>query len=254
VSAADSLHVGYGAIRVPLAETGEQDLGSLDPARDILLELFRAALLAELEPRWDPAVAGTPLRKSRPVETLFPEFPEQVFLQQQACRWPMLAVYRSDNPETYDQHTLWERRITARWGVDYCIGPLELGNFIKLNSVLTLVPRIIEGVIEAGGHMAYATQAIGNTVQLKRVFGSYPGGCYFNSIRVVEARSGTASFAQDGPKYHCASVVLETTELEQPLSTELAPRYQGTSVTLESGDTTGLAPIVVADTAVPLPK
>lgn len=254
MTAYDSLHSGYGKIRVPLAETGEQDLESVDPARTILLDLFKAAIIAELAPRWAAAVAGTPLRKSAPVETIFPEFPEQVFLQQIETKWPMLAVYRSDDPETYDQHTLWERRITAKWGVDYCIGPLELGNFIKLNSVLTLVPRIIDGVIEAGGHRAYATQAAGNAVQAKRVFGSFDGCCGFNSIRVVEARSGAAAFSQSGPKYHCASVILETTELEKPARDGLAPSYQGSSVTLETGDPTGLAPFVVADTAIPLPK
>lgn len=254
MTAADSLHSGFGAIRVPLAETGEQDLSSLDPARDILLDLFKAALIAEITPRWADAVAGTPLRKSAPVETIFPEFPEQVFLQQQECKWPMLAVYRSDDAETFDQFTLWERRITAKWGVDYCLGPLELGNYIKLGSLLTLVPRIIDRVIEEGGHRAYATQAVGNSTQAKRVFGKFAGCCGFSAIRVVESRSGSAAFAQGGPKYHCASVVLETVELEQSPSEGLAPRYQGSSVTLETGDPTGLAPVIVADTAIPVPK
>jgi hypothetical protein len=250
VTVADSLHSGFGKVRVPLAATGEQDLASIDPARDILLDLFAAALIAEVTPRWESARRGTPLAGKAVVEQKFPEFPEQIFLQQTGTAWPMLAVYRSDDAETFDEFTLWQERVTCKWGVDYCIGPLEFGNFVKLNAILTLVPRIIERVIREGGHRAYATQQVGNAVQTKQVFGTFDGCCGFSTIRVVQSQTGSAAFAQGGPKFHCASVVLETTELSTQ-SDGLAPPYLGTSITIESGDGSGLLPLVVADTAIP---
>lgn len=251
MTAADSLHSGFGRIQLPLVDTDEQDLASVDPARDILLDLFAAALTAELSQRWARAIVGTPLRGRPVVQTKFPEFPEQIFLQQTPMVWPMLAVYRSDEAETFDEFTLAQERVTSKWGVDYCIGPLELGNFIKLNSVLTVVPRIIERVIRAGGHRAYATQGVGNSLQVKQVFGQYPGCCGFSTIRVVQSTIGSAAFAQGGPKFHCASVVLETTELST-IAPNMAPPYMGTSIVLESGDGSGLTPLVVADSAIPL--
>jgi hypothetical protein len=253
VTAANSLHRSFGKLELPLAVTRETDFSSLDPARDILLDLFAAALTAELLPRWQHATETTPLWGKAVVQTKFPEFPEQVFLQQVAVEWPLLAVYRSDAAETFDEHTLWEERVTGRWGVDYCIGPLEVGNYVKLSEVLRAVPRILEGVIRTGGHLAYATQTNVNSTFVKQVFGKGDGCCGFSTIRVVEAISGSAAFAQGGPKFHCASVVIETTELSA-LNAGVAPPYTGSSFTLETGDTSGLRPLVSGDTAIPLPK
>lgn len=253
MTAVNSLYRGFGKFELPLAETGETALDSLDPAVDVLLDLFAAALAAELEPRWADAVAGTPLDGKAVIETKFPEFPEQVFLEQVATVWPLLAVYRSDEAEQFDEHTLWEQRVTSKWGVDYCLGPLAVDNFLKLNAVLRAVPRILESVIREGGHRAYATQADTktNSIFTKQVLGAGDGCCGFSTIRVVQAISGSAAFAQGGPKFHCASIVLETTELST-LNPGIAPPYTGTKVTLETGDTTGLKPVVIADTAIPL--
>ncbi len=247
----DSLFRSFGKLELPLQTTGEKDLGSLDPARDILLELFAAALIAEVTPRWAAAIAGTPLAGAAVVQTKFPEFPEQVFLQQSATEWPLLAVYRNDDPELYDEHTLWEERVTCKWGVDYCIGPLDIGNVVKLGDVLTAVPRILAGVIREGGHRAYATQQTGNSAYTKQVLGAGSGCCGFSTIRIVQSISGSAAFAQQGPKFHCASIVLETTELSN-INPGIATPYAGTSATLSTGDGTGLTPIVIGDSAIPL--
>ncbi len=247
----DSLFRSFGKLELPLQTTGEKDLGSLDPARDILLDLFAAALIAEVTPRWAAATAGTPLASKVVVQTKLPEFPEQAFLQQVATEWPLLAVYRSEDPEIYDEHTLWEDRVTCKWGVDYCIGPLDAGNTLKLGDVLTAVPRILAGVIREGGHRAYAPQQTGNSVFTKQVLGAGVGCCGFSTIRIVQSISGTAAFAQNGPKFHCASIVLETTELSG-INPGIATPYTGTSATLSTGDATGLTPIVVGDTAIPL--
>jgi hypothetical protein len=251
MTATDSLYRGYGKLSLPLAETGETDLASLDPARDILLELFAAALTAELLPRWADAIAGTPLAGKSVVNVKLPLFPEAIFLGQVATDWPLLAVYRSPEEETFSDFTLWERSVACKWGIDYCIGPLDAGNSAKLTDILRAVPRIIEGVIAEGGHRAYATQQAGNSVFTKRVFGAGDGCCGFSTKEVKTAVSGQAVFAQGGPKYYCASVVLETTELST-LNAGVAAPYQGTSVALSTGDTTGLKPVVIGDTAVPL--
>lgn len=251
MTAVDSLYRGYGKLSLPLATTGEKDLTSLDPARDILLELFAAALGAELLPRWAAAIVGTPLAGQAVVAAKFPLFPDAVFLNQVATEWPLLAVYRSDDPEVFDEHTLWEQRVTCKWGADYCLGPLDVGNSAKLTDVLRAVPRILENVIREGGHRAYATQNNVNSVFTKQVLGQGDGCCGFSTIRIVQAISGSAAFAQGGPKYHCASVVLETTELSTR-APGTAPPYQGTKLTISTGDASGLAPIVIADTAIPL--
>lgn len=251
MTAADSLYRSYGKFELPLAATSETDFDSFDPATLILLDLFSAALTAELLPRWAAAIADTPLAGRSVVQTKFPEFPEQAFLQQVGTVWPLLAVYRADDPEIFDEFTLWEQRVTSKWGVDYCIGPLEVGNYLKLGSLLTAVPRIIESVVREGGHLAYATQTNGNSVFTKQVLGPGDGCCGFSTIRVVQSISGSAAFAQNGPKFHCASIILETTELSG-INPGIAPPYAGTSATLSTGDATGLTPIVIGDSAVPL--
>lgn len=251
MTAANSLHRGFGKLTLPIPVSTDADLADLDPARDILLDLFATALTAELLPRWPYATEDTPLRMRDVVQTKFPEFPEQIFLQQAFTEWPMLAVYRSDNAETFDEHTLWEERVTCKWGVDYCLGALEVGNHVRLQSLLRRVPRIVESVIREGGHRAYATQSNVNSVFARRVLGAGDGCCGFSTIRVVESVSGPAAFAQGGPKFHCASVVIETTELST-LNSGIAPMYTGSTVTLGTGDVSGLKPIVVGDTAIPL--
>lgn len=251
MSASDSLYRGYGKLSLPLASAADSDLSSLDPARDILLELFAAALIAELLPRWSYAVSDTTFWDKPPVATKFPVFPDQVFLSQVDTDWPLLSVYRSETPEQFDEHTLWEQRVTCRWGADYCLGPLTVGNSARLADVLRAVPRILENVIREGGHVAYAADGYGNSRFAKRVLGQGSGCCGFSTIRVVESISGSAAFAQGGPKYHCASIVLETTELST-MNPAVVPPYQGTSVTLSTGDFTGIAPVVIADSAIPV--
>jgi hypothetical protein len=210
----DSLYRQWGAVALPLAATSEADLSSLDPARDILLELFAAALISELTPRWANAVAGTPLVGNQPVQSKLPAIPDLDAMRQVYQAFPLLAVGRTDDPQTEDELTLWQNRITSRWSVNYILGPLELGNQLKLGDVLTEAARILSSVLHAGGHKAYATTTNEGQVFAKQVLGAGASCCYFSTLKVVNFMQGAAAFSQGGPKYHALTYLLETTELE----------------------------------------
>ncbi|HEY3497135.1 MAG TPA: hypothetical protein VGK73_20695, partial [Polyangiaceae bacterium] len=82
MTAAQSLYRKFGALQLPLAESSETDLAALDPARDILLDLFAVALNSELAPVWDWPAQMTILQGSAPVQQKLPSLPEPEVLQQ----------------------------------------------------------------------------------------------------------------------------------------------------------------------------
>jgi len=81
------------------------------------------------------------------------------------------------------------------------------------------------------------------------------GCCNFSTSRVVEYNLGVAQLQSGGPKYHAASLTLETTELTRllPGGYPDAGSYRGNSIELATGTEQGLKTIVVADSTVPLP-
>lgn len=252
MTASNSVQQSIGALSFPLAPSTSADLADLDPARDILLELFAAAIIAELAPRWAAATDGTPLLNSSPVETKLPFMPEPEALQQVGTKFPLLSVCRADAPVQVDDFSLERGRETCRWDVDYILGPLSLGNSLALRESLIAIARVLHLTMRESGHRAYAVDPNGYA---KNVLGPGDACCNFSTSKVVDYKYGVAQLASNGPKYHAVSMTLETTELSRlnDAAFPSAGSYQGTSLTLRTGTEQGLKTVVVADSAVPLP-
>lgn len=202
-----SLYEKFGALGLPLADSTAGTFTSLDPGRDVLLNVFAAALNDELAAVWTAALL-TPLENSAPVKTKFGLEPNQDLLGSTKVTFPALFVYRSTETAATDEHTLWQERITQPWGVDYMLGPLTAGDDRKFRDVLIAAVKIIKLTVRRGGHRAYAeTNGVANLVLI-----GPPTG--FSTVRVVNFQLGRASFSEAGPAYHSLSLRLETTELD----------------------------------------
>jgi hypothetical protein len=251
MSAAESLFRKFGAVSFPLATTGDTSFAALDPGRDILLELLADALVSELTPVWTAATAGTPLAGTTPVTQKLPELPDLSAVQQVAVAFPLLAVSRTGDPIQIEEYTIAQDRLTSRWEVDYILGPLDIGNQIKLQDVLIAAAKIIGLTIHAGGHLAHETQESSGQLFAKLVLGEGDGCACFSTCRVVDAQIGSASLAEGGPKYHACTLTLETTELSGIVDGDGAA-YDGTFATLQTGTESGMGLDVVINTSVPL--
>jgi len=254
----DSLAITWGGLSLPATAIGT-DLASLDPARDILLELFAAALNSELQDAWAAAAGGIDLLTPIPVAHKLPALPDLDTMRQAKAAWPMLAVARSIEPNQEDEFTLWQNRITSKWSIDYVLGPLEIGDQLKLGDVLIAAGKIIAAVIRNGGHKAYAattlvTPTTGDPLTCaKQVLGPGTGCCGFSTIGISSFICGAAAFSQGGPKYHALTMTLQTTELDS-ISDADAVLYTGASIAFgEDLDQPEPGVVVNLDTAIPLP-
>lgn len=246
-----SLYESIGGLTFPVPASVTPTLVSLDPARDILLDLLAAAINFELGARWTQAVTGTLLKDSTtPVADKLPTGPSAEIVKQRKEAWPLLCVYRTEDPATVEQFTLHEDRLTQRWGVDYILCPLDAGDDRRLRDILTAVAKCIVLTIRAGGHAAY--QADPDSGLPIAVLGQ--GGCGFSSIRVVDFRLGRASFAVNaqqnavgGVVYHAMSMTLETTENTSSVAGG-DPALDTLGVTCGTGNQDGIvADLVIAE-------
>lgn len=249
MSAATSLYESLGALSLPEAATGETTLTSLDPARDILLDLLAAALNAELLARWLDANEGTALANANVVQTKVPRPPSLQDLRSVKTDFPALFVYRSEEPARVDEVTLAQERVVQRWGIDLVLAPTDAGDQRKLRDVLTAAAKVIVLTIERGGHKAYR-QAANGTAEIVLL----GGGAGFSRVTVADFRLGQASFAQRGdpagPLYHALSLALET--WERSAQTDADPYLSGPFFSLGTGNADGLIPgIVEIDADVP---
>jgi hypothetical protein len=214
MSATDSLHRKFGALELPLtADTSTEDSAHLDPARDILLDLFAAALNSELEPVWASAVVGTPIAESQPVAFKLPGRLTEETLKQVKTAWPMLSVGRGDAPAGVTDFTLDQRALTYRWDIDYILSPLAAVNLLRVYDILQAVGKIVIETVAARGHKAYRTYTTQGSVYASDVLGSGDDCCEFYTCRVVDMALGPAEFSKGGPKYYACGLTLETVEL-----------------------------------------
>lgn len=242
------LYRDSGALRFPIlgsASFDTADLTGLDPARDIMLALFAAALVAELQGVWRPAVAHTPCRDAvTPVAQRVPFSPLLGDLRQMKVTMPALFVYRQPtSPIKHSNFTMWQRRFTTSWGIDYFLGPLDVGAQGRIQDVLVAAGKVFAEVVEDGGHSAYHDGA--------NVLGSVGiGACGFSTVALTEFRAGGAQVADEkgpGPIYWAATGTIETTELVRPRDGE-ATDFLGAAFTLGSGTGEGLIPNIVEAT------
>lgn len=248
-----SLNRSFGATEFPLLTHAESEI---DPAWEIMLELFGAAINAELAGGWSTAVTGTPLAGRDPVQTMHPGQPDPQLLQQVALPFPVLFVAPGEG--SVDEHTMWEERITQKWAIDYVLGTLDAGDAKRANRILRAVLKVIALTIREGGHKAYATQTLGSgIVQARRALGPGADTANFSTVNLKDFRIGPARFEgsqNDGaPAYWACGMTLETTELDGFVDGTEAD-FAGASYTVGTGDVAGVIPnLIEADTAIPLP-
>jgi hypothetical protein len=214
MTATDSLSRKFGALELPLtADTSTEDAAHLDPARDILLDLFAAALNSELEPVWASAVVGTPIAESQPVAFKLPGRLTEETLKQVKAAWPMLSVGRGDAPAGVTKFTLDQRALTYRWDIDYVLSPLTSVNLARVDAVLVAVGKTIIETVAARGHKAYRTYTTQGSIYASDVLGGGNDCCEFYTCEVVDMALGPAEISKGGPKYYACSLTLETVEI-----------------------------------------
>lgn len=211
MSRAQSLFRKFGRLELPLDTSTAGSLVSLDPARDIILDLFAAAINSELEPVWSRAVAGTPLETKNPVQLKLPALPSEEAMGQMKADFPMLAVGRSVKPMTVEPWSLDQDQLKTLWDVDYVLCPLSLTNEMRVRDVLQAVGKTLTSTVRRGGHKAYLTDAQGYAVDVLGDDG--PLTCGFFGCRVTEFAAAPAVFAKDGPPYLAVGLTLETLEI-----------------------------------------
>jgi hypothetical protein len=240
MTAAASLYRSFGALSLPLdASDPATNLASLDPARDILLDLFAAAITAELSGVWAAAVAGSALSDSSPVQQKLPSMPTPEALAEMKTGWPLLCVSRATSGQSgFSDFTLEMRQLVQRWDIDYILCPLTLGNLLRVQDVLPTVGKTFEMVIEKGGHAAYRSVQVGNSFLTANALGSGENCCNFWRCEVKDMALGPASFSSKDPKYYACGLTLETVEIVTELDGESVPLdgVTGTFGLTQSGD------------------
>jgi hypothetical protein len=209
-------------------------LTSLDPARRILADLFKAAINAELTDAWVAAVANRltatdKINGTTPVADVLELEPTAPIMQARQAGFPLLAVYRSGTAE-YQTHTIYADKLIQPWTVDWVLGPADVATAFQLLDAAIAVSKIISRVIMRQGHPAYQSGA--------PQFGEDRGD--LGAIRIVRHEGpGQARFAGDdkGPTYYAITVMLETTEYVEPGSGDAAEDapFQGADYDLGIG-------------------
>jgi hypothetical protein len=215
-----------GKLALPTTDANESTLASLDPAQDILLELFKAAINEDLGPAWDDASTGTTLEGRCPVETIEPFEPTLEFMQQVKVTFPALFVFPMGEP-TGREFSLNLSEMTQQWGVDYILGPFKIEDVRKLGGALRVVQKIISEICRVGSHPAYGLDA--NEVQANQVIvGEGEGTCGFKSFRYVGSTPpGQASFGEGAPTYWATRIVCESTELGDYTDSTIGTTHSG---------------------------
>lgn len=223
-----ALESRWGGIVFPLVAGDLDANGQLysvaDPARDRLIALLNAALTAELDAVWDVAKVGTALAGANVVASTIYREPDQGLLRSNATAWPLLAVYRTGEPQEYEWFTTSYRMITSTWRVDYILGPLNEADMRRLGGMLELVPRVVADVVWSRGHSSYES----GTQQFGLGKGDLAG------IDIARHRADFASFSEEDKGLQIPVVAIELTvqEIEEP-------HYSATAVPFEGADFSG---------------
>ena len=208
----------YGAAEFPpnLATVrAARTLTSLEPARRILADLFKASILAELTDAWVGAVANrlTPehgISPTLPVADVLELEPTANVMQARKAGFPLLAVY-VDGTARYEPHLFDQRKLVQPWTVDWILGPADVATAFQLVDAARYISKLIDLVVENGGHPAYQSGV--------NVLGE--GGCNFGALTVVGHEGpGQARFAGDenSPFYYAMTIRLESEEHPGALS------------------------------------
>lgn len=241
----DSLWQQLGEMKLPTV-SGDVDaaaltLAPLDPARDMMLAVFAAAINAELGPAWAVVAPAIPSLTALPVADTWPGEPSPEIVLQRKCAFPCLFLARS-GVGTYSDFSVSQKKLTQRWGLHYIISPIDVGDLRKIGDILVRVGAVVMHTIERGGHPSYSSGSkVLATVGLR-------------SLNLLTVQSGQARFAAsaDGPLYHSLSCELESEEVARYVDGTAAP-FLGVSFSLGTGNADGvLSESLQFDTETPL--
>jgi hypothetical protein len=181
---------------------------SVDVGIATLTALISQAMTSELQAAWTTVVTGLPdtskLRTThnRVVGSTIDLPPEPQQLTQTGYAWPLLAVYRSGDPE--DSWLTTEIRASKQEiHIDWILGPMDVASQRRFRGFLLAFLATVREVVRQGRHPDYDGG--------KRQFAGQ-----FYSLRVLGASHGIASGlgTDGGGGFYAASVRLEAVERE----------------------------------------
>lgn len=227
-----SIHHGFGAVRFPLTVPGTR-FGAIevDAGLNTLTELISTALLAEVELKWKQVVGtlsdDNSLRGcyNKPIGQTLNDPPEPQLLTQVGTDGPILAVYRTGDPEDFEL-TLCHHACRQAINVDWILGPLSPAHQKRFRGFLLGFAALVREVVKYGRHPNYQ----GNVRQFS---GS------FHSLKVtgVTGPGIARSLETDsGGGYYAISVHLEAVEREMNSTGGNSVEYD-TGYVIESTDT-----------------
>lgn len=226
-----------GNVELSTEATGRTTLADLDPAQDILIALFKAAINNDLGPAWEEARGGTPLASSAAVQTTVPHEPDDDVFRELKVTFPVLCVWR-EGDATEKPFTNQYDAITQRWAIDYIMGPLSVEDRRKLGATVRHVREIIKEICNVGGHVAYGMDSA--NVQPRQILTSdESGGAGFSSFRFVSGSHGQAGFGDGEPKYWATRIICESVEYGRRTSLLAGVKHDG--MRLFTGTGTGVA-------------
>lgn len=220
-----------GDVNFPVAPADLDDDQSLwsvgDPARDRLIDLFRASITSAHEAVWNVARVGTALDQRAPVAMTTYRQPDRNLLSARGTTFPLLAIYRTEQPQEYEPATLSYSALTCTWRLEYFLGPLNEADFRRLGGILELIPRHVAEVIRKRGHSSFEAGSA--------QFGEGKGG--FLSVILARHRTGVATIADEGEglELHMVSCELETREREEPFANVERMPLLGVDIAAEVG-------------------
>lgn len=235
-----------GNVELSTVATGRTTLADLDPAQDLLLAVFKAAINNDLGPAWEETRAGTPLASSNPVQTTVPHEPDTEVFQELKVTFPALCVSRVDEAKE-KPFTAQYDATTQRWAIDYILGPLSIEDRRKIGGAVRHVREIIKEICNVGGHAAYGMD--GNNVQpLQALTSDEPGMAGFSSFRFVEGMKRPELLGDGSLKYWAGRTVCESVEygrrtsLLAGVSHDGMRLFTGTGTGVSTDDPTGEDP------------
>lgn len=244
----DSLFQRLGGLESPFRATGLRTGGfaALDPQRDVLLELFAAAINAELGEAWTALCEAFPLPRDKfgasPVTDKLPDEPTEQLLTQRKSKFPLLAIHRSGSG-VYEPATLEVMRLRQPWSLHYILGPLDAIDARQFKDVCVAVAKIVALVIKRRGHQAYQSGAL-------QFFG--PGSpntpAPFSSVRLVSHEGpGQAVFGGDTSTtiFWAIEMRLETTEISSDVEDANGGDLDAADITVAVGGSEGLLPAMI---------
>jgi hypothetical protein len=209
VKKVSSIFNGWGAFHLPLSGVEwPEGASNLDTGIATLTALISQAITSEMQTAWSTVVAGLPETSKlktnceRVVGSTIDLPPEPQQLTQTGYAWPLLAVYRSGDPED-NWMTTEIRSSKQEIHVDWILGPMDIASQRRFRGFLLAFLATVREVVRQGRHPDYD----GGNRQFSGVF---------YSLRVLGASHGIAQGlgTDGGGGYYAASVRLEAVERE----------------------------------------